>query len=81
MIAWSAGARKSVAPDAHIGVHGTLTNGGMIFENSLNAVMAKALSERGAPSSVVAAIVTVPSTSIYWLTPADLAAWNVKVTY
>ena len=86
VIAWSAGAHKSVAPDARIGVHepsfdGALSMEQIAFLHSLTEVMAETLAKAGAPPTVVAAARYAPSNNIYWLTLADLAAWSVKVTY
>ena len=42
-------------------------------------LMADALAEENVPSSIIYKMLMTPPTSIYWLTPDDLAAWNVNI--
>lgn len=79
VLLWAAGVHKSVAADARVGVH--MTSQGDSGDTSLflNGMIGRDLASVGAPASVVAAAVSTPGNSIYWLTPADLAAWNVNV--
>ena len=88
VFAWGAGALKSAAPDSGIGVHQpalTIANGAVTptdakgFLDFASAESA-ALARLGAPANVIEAEETTPPSSIYWLTPADLAAWNVHIT-
>jgi len=90
VLLWAAGAHKSVAPDAIIGAHRTSLPAELVqadpnrtrrVANDVNVMLANDLASVGAPATVVAAAVTTPATSIYVLTPADYAAWNVYVTY
>jgi hypothetical protein len=77
---WASGEHKSVAPDSRIGVHQP-----SIYERMAPGGLVRALGDGlamlGAPYSVVEAANTVPPNSIHWLTPQELSAWNVKVTY
>jgi hypothetical protein len=79
VILWATGVGKSVAPDARIGVHQMEADGHPLEQSS--RALADGLTSLGAPSSVADAAATTPPTSMYWLTPADLAAWKVKVIH
>ena len=80
---------KSAAPDSRIGVHNVTINAANpdqqsaanFAANAGDAITAKYLAALGAPASVVGHLVATPSSSVYWLTSDDLAAWNVKITY
>jgi hypothetical protein len=39
------------------------------------------LKDRGAPVSVVKFALRTPANEVHWLTPDELAAWNVHITY
>jgi hypothetical protein len=85
IFAWAAGAAKSAAPDSAIGVHQPELTGSVSPRDAqaliaLNQNEILALARLGAPPAVLDAAANTPPASIYWLTPADLAAWNVKVT-
>jgi hypothetical protein len=88
VLLWAAGWHRSVPADGMIAVHGAALpaslvdadpNGARMVSNDLDVIIAKDLASVGAPATVVAAVVTTPSTSIYVLTPADYAAWGVNV--
>jgi hypothetical protein len=86
VLAWATGTRKSVASDAYIGVHNASATGigGHSVSDKLKGFdvtgeMAKLIRRYGAPDNVVAKLLDTPSDDMYWLTPDDLAAWNVNV--
>jgi hypothetical protein len=80
VLLWAAGAHKSVAADSRVGVHMTsLSDDASRTSLLLNGMIGRDLASVGAPASVVAAAVATPGDSIYWLTPADFAAWNVNI--
>jgi hypothetical protein len=80
VLLWAAGAHKSVAPDSRVGVHMTSRSDDASQTSLLlNGMVGRDLASVGAPASVVAAAVATPGDSIYWLTPADYAAWNVNI--
>ena len=80
VLLWAAGVHKSVAPDSRVGVHMTsLSDDASRTNLLLNGMIGRDLASVGAPASVVAAAVATPGDSIYWLTPADFAAWNVNI--
>jgi hypothetical protein len=80
VLLWAAGAHKSVAADSRVGVHMTsLSDDASQTSLLLNGMIGRDLASVGAPASVVAAAVATPGDSIYWLTPADFAAWNVNI--
>ena len=89
VVAWAAGAHKSATPDASIGVHAASYSGnasiGSAMQWNIEAtgtkLIATYLAQHGAPQSVVLATVTTPPVSIHWLTPDEIAAWHVNVTY
>ena len=86
VLAWAMGVRKTAAPDSRIGVHnatlqGTAGSGTADRLSSLGATgrMGQILKENGAPDNVLNKMIETPTDSLYYLTPADLAAWNVIV--
>lgn len=80
VLLWAASAHKSVAADSRVGVHMTsLGDDASQTSLLLNGMMGRDLASVGAPASVVTAAVATPGNSIYWLTPADFAAWNVNI--
>ena len=89
VLAWANGSVKSAAPDSRIGVHNVTVSAptpdqesaASFAANAGDALTAKYLAALGAPASVVGHLVATPPSSVYWLTPDDLAAWNVKITY
>jgi hypothetical protein len=88
VLAWAAGVRKSVAPDAHIGVHRPTEDGRELIDPNAayattnSAVQAARLFKAaGAPNSVVMAAVTTPSDSIYWLSQDELVQWGAHITW
>jgi hypothetical protein len=89
VLLWAAGEHKSVASNAVIGVHRTSMptdavkadpDGTRMVANDLNVMIANDLASVCAPPNVVAAQITTPGDSLYVLTRADYAAWNVNVT-
>jgi hypothetical protein len=84
VLIWANGAVKSAAPTSHIGVHNTTANGGSgndFVSFGADTITGKYLAALGAPASVVGHLVITPADSVYWLTPDELAAWNVKITF
>jgi hypothetical protein len=89
VVAWAAGAHKSATPDASVGVHAASYSGnasiGSAMQWNIEAtgtkLIATYLAQHGAPQSVVLATVTTPPISIHWLTPDEIVAWHVNVTY
>ncbi len=83
VIAWAAGVKKFVPNDARIAVHSASddgTAGDLATQEKLSAkmtgVMANWFRETGAPENVVRKTLKTPSKDLYWLTAADLAAWE-----
>lgn len=86
VLAWGRGAHKSVSTTSAVGVHqvqfnpaGPVTLADASGFISYNGKLAKFLQDDGAPYSVVYAAVNTPPDQVYWLTPADYAAWNVNI--
>ena len=84
VIAWASGARKSVGPRSHIGVHSATNRRAdlsptEIAVSSLDATIqgGQWLLDHGAPDKVVNKALNTPPSGMYWLTDADLAAWGV----
>ena len=87
VLAWAAGARKSIAPDASIGVHNA--SAAEMNEDDVaqrldgiraTSEMGKWLRRFGAPDNVVNKLLDTPPERMYWLSADDLAAWQVTVT-
>jgi hypothetical protein len=78
VMAWSVGAHKSSATDAQIGVHmanqgdGKISSDGTLF-------YANFVKQTGAPSSVVAELISTPPDSVHWLSLAELRAWKTTI--
>jgi hypothetical protein len=89
VLAWAVGAQKSAASNSRIGVHNASVGGTAaadqrtadVAANYSDAIMAKYLAAYGAPANVVGHLMMTSSNNMYWLTPNDLTAWNVKITY
>jgi hypothetical protein len=88
VFAWAAGPLKSAAPDASIGVHRPYSTGvdGLapadgVLSNEEIRPLTVWLAQHGAPYTVARAFVDTPPADVHWLTPEELAEWNVKVTY
>jgi hypothetical protein len=88
VIMWATGALKSAAPDSRIGVHNSSldlsdTDDSESFdaENLSDALVAKYLAAWGAPADVVGHLMMTGPDDVYWLTPTDLNAWKVRITY
>jgi hypothetical protein len=91
VLAWSAGSQKIIAADGSVGVHQTtypktdekgasLTDAQVAdLTKKTTDASADQLQKNGAPADVVNAARTTPPSSIYWLTDADLKAWNVVI--
>ena len=84
-LAWAAGARKSIAPDASIGVHNASEMNEDDVARRLDGIggtsqMGKWLRRFGAPDNVVNKLLDTPPERMYWLSAKDLAAWQVTVT-
>lgn len=77
VLPWSVGTHKYASGNAQVGVH-QISGADLGTNLAWNDAMARDLSSRGAPASVVAAQVTTPSTSIHWLTRDELIEWNVE---
>jgi hypothetical protein len=75
---WASGIHKSVDASGQVGVHNVSGYEPAICAG-LTSALAKDLSGYGAPATVVTATVTTPSNQVYWLTPADFAAWDVNI--
>ena len=75
---WASGIHKSVSAGGRIGVHNVSG-----YAPEINVGMTSALTQDlagyGAPAAVVTATVTTPSNQVYWLTPADFAAWDADL--
>ena len=86
VLAWAAGARKSIAPDASIGVHNAYaeTNEDDVAQRldgiGATSQTGKWLRRFGAPDDVVNKLLDTPPERMYWLSAKDLAAWQVTVT-
>jgi hypothetical protein len=89
VLVWAVGAQKSAAPNSRVGVHNVSITGmgaadqrtADVAANFGDAITAKYLAAYGAPANVVGHLMMTSSNNMYWLTPNDLAAWNVKITY
>jgi hypothetical protein len=92
VLAWAVGERKYANEGDCIGVHSASMDAakkGMpkalvertsaSIEGTYNTTMSVWLWDHGAPGIVTTKIFHTPSSSIYCLTPDDLAAWSVKV--
>lgn len=87
VLAWAAGSRKSIAPDASIGVHNASAaemNEDDVAQRldgiSATSQMGKWLRRFGAPDNVVNKVLDTPPERMYWLSAKDLAGWQVTVT-
>jgi hypothetical protein len=88
VLVWAAGAQKSAAPDSRVGVH-QVTNqsaaegnpAGLASAEGYTKAFAGIMKDKGAPATVVSGILLSPPSAMYWLTPSDMAAWNVRVTW
>jgi len=83
VLAWAAGARKSIGPDAAIGVHNAYaeTNEDDVARRldgiGATSQTGKWLRRFGAPDNVVNKLLDTPPERMYWLSAKDLAAWQV----
>jgi hypothetical protein len=87
VLAWASGTAKFAASDSAIGVHRPtldgldLTNPTVaLWATKVAMAYANGLKDRGAPISVMNALST-PANEVHWLTPDELAAWNVHMTH
>lgn len=80
VMAWAAGARRSSATDAHIGVH-MAREGQNDPRPAGDATLfyANFVKRRGAPASVVAGLVSTPPSDVYWLSLDELRQWNTTL--
>ena len=74
---WASGVHKSIDAGGRVGVH-NVSGYAPEINVGMTSALAKDLSGYGAPATVVTATVATPSDRVYWLTPADFAAWNVN---
>jgi hypothetical protein len=71
--------------NAQIGVHGTSEAGGdakgkeSVMSFAVDTVLARIAAQCGAPKHIIAAMVTTPADSMYWLTTQDLFASGAHV--
>jgi hypothetical protein len=79
VMAWSAGARKSTAIDAQIGVHMAAETGSGKVASDGTLFYAQFVKRAGAPDSVVAGLISTPPESVYWLSLAELRQWNTTI--
>ena len=86
ILPYALGEQKSIAVDGHIGVHEAVNEAALEGNTQEQAnsimvtkLMADELAEENVPSSIIYKMLMTPPTSIYWLTPDDLAAWNVDI--
>lgn len=94
VLAWAAGERKYTNQGKCIGVHSSIVGVDALagkmpeveakaalenLQDTANIGMAMWFWDHHAPAIVTLKILHTPSTSLYCLTPEDLAAWNVKV--
>jgi hypothetical protein len=77
VMAWAAGAHKSSATDAKIGVH--MARLGDEIAANATLFYANFVKQTGAPSSVVAGLISTPPNSVYYLSLAELRAWNTTI--
>ena len=77
-MAWAAGVHKSTATDARIGVH-MARDGDYHIASDATLFYARFVKQTGAPASVVAGLVSTPPQEVYWLSPAELRAWNTTI--
>lgn len=77
VIAWAAGAHKSSAIDARVGVH--MARDGDQIASGATLFYANFVKRRGAPASVVAGLVSTRPSDVYWLSHDELRAWNVTL--
>lgn len=85
-LVWTAGVRRSVAPDARIGVHSaSLANarGGASGASSTsgNKIAMQYYQAYGMPSGIIMEMLTTEPGSMYWLSPIDYVAMGVKVSF
>jgi hypothetical protein len=78
VMAWAAGVHKSTATDARIGVH-MARDGDYQIASDATLFYARFVKQTGAPASVVAGLVSTPPQEVYWLSPAELRAWNTTI--
>jgi hypothetical protein len=78
VMAWSAGVHKSTATDARIGVH-MARDGEDQIASDATLFYARFVKQTGAPASVVAGLVSTPPQEVYWLSLAELRAWNTTI--
>jgi hypothetical protein len=86
ILPYALGQQKSIAFDGRIGVHEAVSEEALEGNTQEQAnsimvtkLMADALAGENVPSSIIYKMLMTPPTSIYWLTPDDLAAWNVNI--
>ena len=86
ILPYALGQQKSIAFDGRIGVHEAVNEEALEGNTQEQAnsimvtkLMADALAEENVPSSIIYKMLMTPPTSIYWLNPDDLAAWNVNI--
>ena len=77
VMAWAAGVHKSTATDARIGVH--MARDGDQIASDATLFYARFVKQTGAPASVVAGLVSTPPQEVYWLSLAELRAWNTTI--
>jgi hypothetical protein len=77
VLAWAAGAHKSSATDARIGVHMARIGDEIASDDTL--AYARYVKQTGAPNSVVAGLISTPPESVYWLSLAELRQWNTII--
>ena len=75
---WASGIHKSIDAGGRVGVH-NVSGYAPEINVGMTSALAKDLSGYGAPATVVTATVATTSDRVYWLTPADFAAWNVNI--
>ena len=78
VMAWAAGVHKSTATDARIGVH-MARDGDYQIASDATLFYAQFVKRTGAPASVVAGLVSTPPQEVYWLSLAELRAWNTTI--
>lgn len=90
---WAAGVRRSVAPDARIGVHAvtsvSLQQSGQStttivvgdINASGNARVAQALAAYGTPGSIIRRMAATPPSDMYWFNSGDYAAMDATIAW
>ena len=77
VMGWAAGVHKSTATDARIGVHMAAYGDQIAADGTL--FYARFVKQAGAPDSVVAGLISTPPQEVYWLSLAEIRAWNAVI--